>query len=341
METPVVSVFTRSGSAIAELDAQVVSCAWLNGRISQADIAIARSSSKYLDRIIRPLNTVMIQFNNGLPAWGGVISTDTSFAYDSGVIHLESAESILNYRISPKNMVLQNHTVGKIQSTLISIINGEFDTNLRSGAIYYGGETHDVEYHFDSVLQIMQDYLYGRLSSYAYRIRPELESGRLFFYLDVLERRGRRRPSVGLEEGYNAARARRDIQGTIINEVRTIGDGFDWGEDRLTGVARNDESANRFGLRQRRDFRVGTTRQTTLDLTAENIVSSSAFASESISVTALDLPPGRFSEYDIGDEIRVVLPSYGPDGANGFAVVDGRQWMGNGTTAVSLRGLNV
>lgn len=104
-----------------------------------------------------------------------------------------------------------------------------------------------------------------------------------------------------------------------------IGDGDGWGSDRPVAVADDLESQYRFGLLEASEIHQGVIYPETLQATADNLLSVSAWPRVILSITTTDQPPASFEQYDIGDTLPVELPDYGIGSAFvGMATVQSR-----------------
>ena len=116
------------------------------------------------------------------------------------------------------------------------------------------------------------------------------------------------------------------------------GEGSDWGEDdRVYAEAADEESIRRYGRREDFEARSGVIFQSTLDETIAKRLDETAAPSRVLGLAVTDDRPGRFGEYDVGDAVMCVLPSYDWQGIRGLYRVLGREFIpANGVTDLVL-----
>ncbi|NJN53656.1 MAG: hypothetical protein HC804_02190 [Anaerolineae bacterium] len=138
------------------------------------------------------------------------------------------------------------------------------------------------------------------------------DDGRLSFTLHVAERRGRDLAGVGLHQGLNVmAGSQIGYQGPVINRWVVVGDGDGWGADRPVAVAEELQSIQRFGLLEASEIHQGVVNPLTLQATADNLLTETAVPRAILDITAVNLPPATFAQYDVGDVLAVEMPDYG------------------------------
>lgn len=303
----------RDGYLRGELTAEVAGIAWKLNEYAQARLTMSQKDATAQERLLRPGNRVLIQFSNGLPDWGGVI--DTPRRWRDGLIDVTaySAEYVLTWRVTGRGRYFRQVTAGEI---FRSLIQEAAPLGLTVGQVWFGGEAHSPSYHYRELYDIVTDSLTQRIERADWDVRARLVNGQILFVANYYERKGidygRR---VALLEGVNAVRATLDEQGQIANEVFLAGNGTGWGEtNRLYSTASDTNSQGRYGLRQVAETRIDVSVQTTLDTNAALMLSEQRVPRPVVSIDAMDLAPGRFRQYDIGDTVWMELYERGFDG---------------------------
>lgn len=323
----VVQIFDRTGVPIGEINPLIDFVSWRRNNIGQGQFSIAKSDLKANDTYLSAQNRALILFDNGLPPWGGIMQPDFTIDDTTITAKLLTAEILLNGRITDRARYFNDATVGEIAAALISEANAVRPTGIDLGTIWTGGEGHSPEYHYKRLLTVFQESLFRRLSDADFYTVPVLaEDGRLTFTLHIAERRGRDLPGVGLHQGLNVmAGTKVDFQGPVVNAWTVIGDGDGWGDSRPVAIARDEASIDRYGLLEAAEIQQGVVYQTTLQANADNLLAQTAWPRVMLDITAVNLPPATFIQYDLGDVIAVELPDYGIGSAFvGAAKIEGR-----------------
>jgi hypothetical protein len=309
----IVQIFDRTGVPIGEVLPEIDYASWRRNEIGQAVFTLAKSDPKANDVYLRAQNRVLITFDNGLPAWGGVIQPEFSIDQTKITIRALTGESLLLRRLTGRGRYFREEPVGGIASVLILEADAVWPLGISLGDVWGGGDRHSPDYHYKDLLTIFRESLFKRLSAADFYAEPLVgENGRLTFLLYVVERRGRDVPGVALHQGLNVLEPTKvDYTGPIINAWTIVGDGMGWGADRPVAVAEDLASIDRFGRLERSEIHQGVIFQETLQATADNLLAETAWPRVILDITAVDLPPATFEQYDIGDNLAVELPDYG------------------------------
>ena len=324
-----VLVADRHGNVKDELDALVESVMWVLNGIGRARLSIAVTSPKAIPENLAPSNRIWIEFENGLPPWGGVI--DLPRRWSEGVIEINAytIEHILQYRITDRSTYFSNAPVGAILARVLREVQAVQHEGIELGQIWLGGQGHYPAYHFKSVWAIIQSI--RRMEQCDVVFEPQLTVGRIWFRANLLERWGQDKSSkVLLAEGYNVSDVVFEEQGPLVNYVVAAGAGTTWTERPIVagGV---QESIQQFGLRERLEVYPDVSYESTLQLHCQRILQAQAWPLRRFGLTVVNEEPGRFADYDVGDIVRLQLPSVGW-GYDGRVRVIAREF--NGRTGV-------
>lgn len=337
----VVQIFDRTGLPIGEINPLVDFVSWRRNEIGQAQLTMAKSDPKANNVFLSAQNRVLIKFDNGLPDWGGIMQPDFTIEHSTITVKVLTAEILLNGRMTDQGRYFESDTVGDIATALIEEANAIVPTGLDIGGVWEGGDRHSPEYHYKNLLSIFQESLFSRLSTADFYAEPVVGSdGRLTFTLHIAERRGGDKPGLGLHQGLNLDDAIKvSYQGPVINRWVAIGDGDGWGDSRPIAAADDETSQQRYGILEASEIHQGVTMPATLQAIAENLLAQTANPRVILDVTAVDLPPARFVQYDVGDVLTVELPDYGIGSAYiGTAQVQSRAFYpSNGRLNLVLR----
>lgn len=315
-------VADHRGRPIGELSGELESVAWKLNETGQARLTLPVPGTAA--ELLAIGNRVRIEFDNGLPRWTGFL--DPPRRWETGRVRLTqySGHRLLSHRTTGRDRRFTSTSAGAIMAALL----GEQDAPsvVLPGAIWQGGRLLDQEYHLESLHDVLDDL--SATSGIDYDIVGEIESGKLIFRLNLYERRGRYLPNIFLLEGRNIAVDGLEEQGPIVNEWKLAGGGTGWGEDAGPySTARDANSAVAFGLRQAAEVVNDTTDAATLDERAATNLAATRDLYAAVSLMALNLPPGRFGDYDVGDTVNVELYSIpAPGGFRGTRRLVGREF---------------
>ena len=328
-----------SGRLVGEIEPDLGVVTWRLNQAASVKFTLSKKDIKTKEDLLRYGNRVLIQFDNGLPSWGGVIETPRTWNDATVEITAYSADQILKTRITDRGRYFSDASVGYIFEQVISEANQQEYTGILLGSIYYGGQTHSPEYHFERVSDIIQDSICQRLADVDYDIIGSLVNGIIVFTANLYSQRGVDRANVALLEGHNLAAIKLVEQGEIVNWWDCAGSGTGWGNDnRIYSRSQDDVSHGRYGLRQAAKITNDVTVQATLNAHADNLLLESKDPHTMLELEAVDLAPAEFGDYDVGDTVRVILYSYGFDGFDGMVRVEGREYdPAKGTCRLAVR----
>lgn len=322
-----VIVATRSGNKLAEIDADVLNVSWRLNEIGKCEFTVAANNPKATAANLRFNNRVILQFDNGLPDWGGIIVPPRKWdGYDITVTAL-SAEAILKTRTTDRGRYFTSQTVGAIYQALIEEANAVSDTGIAIGSIFAGGDTHSPDYHFKSLFSIIQDSLSKRLSTMDFSITPTVTSTTVSFLANWHLTRGTTKTNVVLLQGNNVQPLSLAEQGTIVNYWHTAGSGASWGADRLTADAFDSASIALYGLQEGSAIYGDVSEEGTLQTNANNLLSESAYPYNLFTVQAINAAPGYFADYDVGDIITLQAHNIGFGGTDTTVRVIAREFF--------------
>ncbi len=327
-----------TGRVLTEIKPDIARVSWRWNATGSLSFTMALTDPKLRQEYFTEGNRVLLQFDNGLPNWGGVLTGARDWTEASVSFEAMSAEWLLTTRRTGRNRIFTDAPVGVILQSLLQEADAYYPTGLRPGNIWLGGLVHGPEYHYKSLYDVVAESLVGNLSAGAFDVTPVLEGGYVTFYVNLYERQGSNKPQVALVETRNVSAIRyREIDETV-NVWHMAGEGDGWGETaRVYTTAINEESVARHGMREGFEVRSGVIYQTTLDETARKRLLETAWPTRVLGLTVLSAPPGRFGEYGIGDAVTCRLHSVGFTGVNRLYEVRAREFFpADGTAGLVL-----
>lgn len=329
-------VGNTTGALLAELEPNIRQVSWRLNDVGKMVFEIAKGNEKATEEILRYGNKVLVEFDNGLPNWVGMI--DPPRDWNRGIITVTaySGEYILGTRQTDRGRYFSDASVGYIFGQLIEEANAVESMGVELGNVYEGGDGHYPDYHYDNLLKIIRDSLCSRLSDTDWDVTGSVSGGRIVMQANLYERKGSDKSgSVLLAEGHNLTDIKMTEQGEIVNWWDLAGEGSTWGEDRLRSEGVSDDgSRSTYGLRQGSAVYASVSTQTTLDSHASTKLAESKNPHNMFEFSAVDEDPAGFEAYDVGDEVACELPGYGFGGFEGSVQVLGREWDGVGCKLV-------
>lgn len=318
----------QSGRVTAQLQANIQRASWRFNAVGQMVFAVTRSNEKLQEEYLRFGNRVMLQFDNGLPPWGGIIGNQVEWNDNEVVFQAYSGEELLFRRLTARRRQFYNDTVGAIALALLAEADATAPVGVRPGSIWSGGTGHYPEYHYKSLGNALHDSLVENLSAESFVVSAREDGGYIVFELNLYGTRGEQKADIALVENRNISDVRFRVEDSIVNAWYMAGEGSDWGDnDRVYAEAIDEESVALYGRREKFEVRSGVVFQSTLDETVAKRLKDTAYPKRVLGLAATDDPPARFGDYDIGDSITCVLPSFDWQGIHGLYRVLGREFF--------------
>ena len=301
------TVYSKDGTPITDLKVSVVSSSLLNA-IGEAVFYVAKSSPKCRNEVLKWGNYIVVQRSGDLDDWVGVLDTPRPWHNGYVEVHAFDPVYLLDYRPAPLNATISG-TAGEKFEKLLAIANGQEDTLIRAGEIFYGGGTSD---------EIVNDSVYAHLkkirenAGHDWICTPEVgDQGRLTITMDWLEKAGVE-TDLELSQGHNIVSGDSPLEesGQIINAVEAVSS-LDAGGLVTTYVDEIARAEN--GLRKVRKVFNGIASLDALLAAAKTFVDAQKAASVSTPLTAVNV--GRtFANIRRGN---MASYRYSKDGFNG------------------------
>lgn len=323
-----------SGRVLTEINPAVQRVSWRRNGAGAVSFAMAVTDPKLREEYFIPGHKVLLQFDNGLPDWGGVLTGPREWNGFSVAFEATSGHWILAKRRTGRGRTFTETQAGTILTQLLQEADAFHPTGLQPGNVWQGGAGYSREYHRKTLYDVLAEDLVANLSAGAFDVTPKLESGHIVFYVNLYERQGTVKPGVGLVEGQNVTGIRYREIDEAINVWHLAGEGDGWADDaRAYATAVNSESVGRHGMREDSELPSGVTDQAVLDAIADKRLAETAWPTRVLGLTVLNAPPGRFREYGIGDAVTCRLPSFGFQGVNGLFEVQAQEFFPESNTA--------
>ena len=301
------SLFNREGIHIGVTVAAIDSVSWQLNRTGEARLFLPYSDPFCTPSRLALGNRVLLQFGNGLPAFGGVIDVPRNRT-DAGVTFaVYTGDRILSWRVSNKIESFTAVAPGTIVRMLVDQANATKDTSIRIQNVYTGGAVRTEEYNYANLLDALMRL--QRQSGEDFAVIPLVEGKRLVFELVWSEALGvDKSDRVAFVEGTNVETPLElSEQGPIASQVYQPGGGAGgttWA-DRLVGEAYSAEAALNYGYREVAQVQTGIFDQATLDAIAAAALDEMDSPRAHMRLVAQDKAPARFYQYQVGDRCQV------------------------------------
>jgi len=294
------------GKVLAELTADVGPVSWQLNKPGKMKLTLPKPIPFKIGY------RILVRFDNGLPDWGGTVElpwTETPGTIEATCLGIENA---LLYRRTRKNRNFYSAPVGAIFQALILEAQTYQSLGINLGHVWNGGGAHSPRYHFKPVLDVLQKSICA-MEACDFALIPKLTGGKITFTGELYFQRGVDKTSsvVLLED--NLSDVVMKWNGSLVNNFAAVGNGSTWGNERPVSIQEDSASVNEYGLREDSGAYTGVTYSTTLETHAKTILKQRAFPRRKVSFDAANLAPSSFSSYDIGDIVRLSLPSFGYD----------------------------
>ncbi len=333
------TIFGRTGGRLADIRPRLDSVTWKLNDEGRAHFFLPYTDSKCTELNLRPGNYVLMEFENGLPDWAGVIDYPRDRDSEGVTVSAFTGDRLLGWRVSGADDHFEAMAAGAIFRQAIRTANATQTLNMAENDMYTGGDAITQRWHYYNVLRRVREL--ARLSYQDFHIGHQV-SGALQFLANWYQTRGADKTQrVLLAEGANVTSPHLSEQGPVANVIYTVGDGAEWAS-RPVGVATDVASIASYGYRQYVE-QVPSDNQSTLDAMAEALLDQMAEPRRMISMTVTDDAPAAFADYDIGDivdtyiftgggedwlfddPVRVIARSWTP---NGECELEVSEWVG-------------
>jgi hypothetical protein len=300
----------------AELrDGSISRIIWRLNKGGSATVTISRSDPAFRRELLEPGARIYVEFDNGLPAWGGVLDLPRTWSPGKLETRAYTIERRLAYVDTEKTRPFYGVVAGKIFSDIVQEAEAEAALGVTLGQVWMGGRLHYPRYHLRDVMWIIQSSLQS-MESCDYALVPYLDPGdnRIKFRAELHQLVGDdKRDRVALIEGHNVTDPTLSEQGDLVNRVAVAGSGTIWSEREVV-VGMEEASRRRYGLREVALTPADVTQTSTLSRYAEQELAENAYPHVIASMGVVDLAPARFGDYGVGDIVRVQLPNFGFEG---------------------------
>ena len=310
-------VADRRGVILGELQGALESVSWKADGYGTAAMILAPAAARVVAPLLEYGNRVLIEFDNGLPAWGGVIDPPREANTSQMRVQFYEAAYMLTWRVLERFVF--GGATGRAATALVNIVAAAdvgIGTNYATAA---AGPVYEGEYLQETALAMI-DRVRGLDAALHWYVEPRPSSSRLVLFELVTYRETTRGggDDVVLMAGHNFVQMSTLEQGQIANRVSTSAAAGDTSE---VYVATDSESVGRFG---RRDLYFSTEtiaagEEEDAERQARERLAQTKTPTLRIQGTALNIEPGAYRRLRLGARAR--LESYAPPLAGSLSIV--------------------
>ena len=295
----------RQGVVMGEMaEAEIESVTWTLNEAGEARLNVPNPGTA--ERLIALGNRLLIYLDNGLPPWAGYMDPPRGRRWGSISLTGYGGERLLEHRVTARTRAFAAATAGSIFLALLA--EQARPVVMEAGNVDISGATIAAEYHYQSLLEAVNGLL--ETAGGDWNVSGALENGRIRLRANYYRQRGRYLANVYLLEGHNIGESDVEEQGPIVYEWLTAGAGNGWEPwSRAFAAARDDVSAERHGLRQAGEVVSGITSRAALEAYTARNLAVTAEPYVAVTLDAVNLPPARFGDYEVGDWINLALYS--------------------------------
>lgn len=307
----------KDGIVFAEIEPDIKGVAWRLNEESSISLSIAHNDAKATETVLQFGNRILIQFDNGLPDWGGVIDPPRNWQPNGAIdFNAFSAEHILSWRQTPQELIFEDAPAGTIFRELLRYANILYDTGIGVGEIYEDGPRLQFEFHYTNILDIIRDQLVdNQYTSFDFDVAASLVNGKITFTANFYEQKGiDKTNAVQFLEGQNIVDATFTQNGTILNSFDIIGRGSNWEDDRPTSHHEDTDSIALYDYRQTSEIFSEASEPSTLNNIGVTKLDYHKTPKNRVCLKAVDKLPARFSTYQTGDIVSISLENFGFNG---------------------------
>lgn len=329
-----------TGRILGELSPDLQRVSWLLNNYGDAAMSLPANDQAITGGLVSPGRRVLLQFDNGLPAWGGII--DTPIDRDGLSVSFSAYEAgyLLKDRRTGRNVV-GPYQVWRLVRALLQETAAQYPTGIELAIDDTLTAEIEADYHHAPIWDVLTRDVARRAE---FSMSAGLIGGSISFRMVMAPQIGRdRSDKICLLQGVNMQRPRVVDQGPILNEFYAYDATGDWDEESETAraieVLTDPISVKRYGLRQG-VISVSGEAVTTDILQAAGTaeLEQSARPYRALTTNVMNLAPARFGDYGIGDTLGVLLLDKYGDAHEGEKRVVGREFEpATGTCKVVLR----
>lgn len=253
-------------------------------------------------------NRVLVECDNGLPAWVGVLTGSQEWREDGTVAFgMMGLAGVFGWRVTGAEQTF-NGTLSDVVEYAAGLVGG-----LTMGTVEAGSGEVMVTYNYTRLSDVLRQLL--PVGDFMMGITGSLTGGIIGGAVNVWRRGARVCDTALLVAGHNLGDVAYRVEtGDLVNALYLAGEGTGWTEPtRAIEMVEDAGSVAAYGLREDALIVDGTNMVMLRSLGA-NLLGRLARPRRAVRATAVNRKPGLFGDYGVGDMVRVVLDGPRVDG---------------------------
>lgn len=307
----------NTGNLLAEYRPQVNAVSWELSAPGQMSFVMRAADVR--EEYLQFGNRVLLQFDNGLPDWGGVLTNSREWRPD-GSIEFAAAGLLeaMRWRLTPLTKSYTgtaDEIIADLTSNVANFVSGQLDKGtIEVSAVY------NLAVVGDAIEKMLE------MDGFAFEVQGSLVGSLIIGTLNLWKRKSKP-VNAALIEGHNAGNILYRESDIDFNLVHVIGAGVGWASStRVMATCSNSGSVAQYGTREMAIFADEIATETTAAGLAEEMLRAGANIRRAVQLTVANREPGRFNEYHVGNTARVRLFSYGFGGTDRIFEIIGREY---------------
>jgi len=283
---------------------------WEMGEAGSGSFVLAASqvAGFYTKPLLQAGNRVLVESDNGLPAWVGVLTGDQEWRDDGTVeFGMMGLAGVFGWRVTGAEQAF-NGTLSDVVEYAAGLVDG-----LTMGTVEAGGGEVMMTYNYARMSDVLRQLL--PVGDFMMGVTGSLAGGIIGGTLNVWRRGARVCDKALLVAGHNLGDVAYRVEtGDLVNALYLAGEGTGWTEaTRVMAAVGDDGSMAMYGRREKALI-VDGANMAMLGSLGTNLLGWLARPRRAVRATAVNRQPGLFGDYGVGDMVRVVLDGPGVDG---------------------------
>lgn len=317
-----------NGEIEGEFRPEIGSVTWEPDGRGEAKMAVTPAEMARLN--LQFGKRLLILFDNGLPGWVGTLGSNREWSEGRVTLTALGPGATLNRRRTAAVLTYVNSRADVIIGELLGMVGG-----MRLAGAPSGSASLSATYNLAPVGDAVDKLLLAE--DWTMRVVGGISGGVIEGSVYVSQRWGSVSPAMLVEKhnvGGDVVLREEDV---IVNVLTVVGAGTGWGSERAMVTMNDEASVATFGVREEVVFADEFSDTAALGMVGETVLRRGSVMRRAAKGSVVNASPGEFSGYDVGDVVRLILPSFGTAGVSGMYGVLGRAFDGKtGGVSVAL-----
>lgn len=300
------------GRISREIRPKVGAVSWEINSPGGGSFQIPVGMAQELGALLRQGNRVLLQFDNGLPGWAGIITGSAEWDAKSGMVTYMTVglAEVFSWRLTAPVMTYIGATVESVIGELVASVDG-----MSMGEVDIAPGVIEVTFNYMTLKRAIQQIL--PVDGNMMDVVGCLTGSTITGVVNIRKRWSAARMTAEaiLVEGHNLGDVAYRVEDAIVNRLHLVGRGAGWEPTTRPMVTVTDsDSEAMYGVREDVLFVDPISSAGILSRLGESIMARSAYPRTAVMGTAINRTPGAYGDYGIGSMIKVMAPSIGMAG---------------------------